>query len=450
MLRSLVVMLTITLPLQVALGCVMTPPATPPALVTAVTARCMQDLRQPLWTLHDPAMAVLTAQGSLALPSLRSCVMTESVDEARARCVRALGMQDGEDVKQTIFTVLGQPDLTDSTVSALSSVVAAKGLRDALPLLHRFVRGDDFASHSVAMAMFQLDPHDYVKLPSAQQVAYAVGIADSPFLKTHRMYSAAFASTAPRLAEILVDHLRLGRVSLAGKEVLMIRWLHLVGQLASSVHAKAVLEIALFDGSEAARASVLGLLAEWNSPLGIPLAVEIFRDALSQPTFARSAVIDQAGRYLRRLSAAQQPDARAALSALWKESGASSPLGIAAGTGALAAAGVPVQIPDRVRKGVRCQLVWSYRSMTPTPAAIEVAELVDSPCAHDMTILLDTPDRQLTDGLIAFLRFPPPDPDLFTAARTALAWQCGRRLKLSMCRHAAWYLRGVPLPSHPD
>ena len=53
------------------------------------------------------------------------------------------------------------------------------------------------------------------------------------------------------------------------------------------------------------------------------------------------------------------------------------------------------------------------------PAAIEVAELVDSPCAHDMTILLDTPDRQLTDGLIAFCAFRPGPRSVYSGAHGA-------------------------------
>lgn len=441
-------MLTIALPLQVVVGCVMPPSGAPVDVVAAVTAHCMQDLQQPLWQKHDPAIAVLGALGSAARSALQACVQRVSDDEARARCVRALGMHDSDEAKQILLTTLAQSDLKENTVSALASVVAAKGITAALPLLSRFVVGDDFASHSAAIAMFQLDPHYYVKLPQDQQVAYAVGVADTPFLKTHRLHSAAFSATAQPLAELLLNHLRLGRVTLAGRAVLMIRWLHLVGQLAAPVHAKAVLDIALFDGSDAARTSALGLLATWQSPLGIPLAVETIRDALAQQTFMHTALLAEAGRYLRRLSEAKHPEARAALSALWKESGGNSGSGIGVSTSV--GTSVSVRIPDRVRKGVRCQLVWSYRGMTPTPAVIEVAELLDSPCAHDLTILLDHPDPQLTDGLIAYLRFPPPDPELFTAARTALAWQCGRRLKLPMCRRAAFYLHGVPLPSHPD
>lgn len=437
-------MLTIALPLQVALGCVMTPPATPPDVVAAVTALCMQDLQRPNWQKHDLAIGVLAGQGKASRSALRSCVMTEPDDAVRSRCVRALGMQDSDEASQILLAALAQSNLKEDTVSALASACAAKGLSAALPLLSRFVLADDVASHSAAIAMFQLDPHYYVKLPTEQQVAYAVGVADTPFLKTHRPHAEAFSATAGSLAEILVTHLRSGRVTLAGREVLMIRWLHLFGQLGSAVHAKEILDIALFEGSDAARTSVLELLSQWQSPLGIPLAVEILRDALSQQTFAHASVTAQAGRYLRRMSAAKNAEARAALTALWKQSGTQPSSGSAVGTVG------SWNIPDRVRKGVRCQLVWSYRSMTPTPAAIEVAELLDSPCAHDLTILLNIPDRQLIDGLIAFLRFPPPDPELFSAARTALAWQCGRRLTQPMCRRAAWYLRGGPLPSHPD
>ena len=398
----------------------------------AQVAVCMKDLREPFWQKHSPAVTVLGEMGLPALAELTQCATSESDDEIRSRCTRAMGLTKTDLAKEQLLTLAAREDLRESTITELSIALAASPSPRALPLLARFVKGDDHQSHSAATALFEIDSGYYVQLSPLQQVAYALAIADAGYLKTH--HPTEFGATAPALAKILVKSMRSGQLALDGKEMIPGRWLLLLGRVGSVDQAADVVAIAQSQPSESVRSGALDLLAEWRSPLGLGIAIESIRTALSQRSYAYSPAASSGAQFLRRLSAQQDPAARQALGSLWRDSG-----------------GLPGSpYPVEVRKGVRCELVWSFRNMTPIPPATEVAELLTSRCAHDMTILLNHPEPKLIDGLVVFLRRPTSDPGLVQAVREALAWQCAGRLKRPMCQSAAPFLQGVRRPSHPD
>ena len=81
--------------------------------------------------------------------------------------------------------------------------------------------------------------------------------------------------------------------------------------------------------------------------------------------------------------------------------------------------------------------------MRPRPPAVEVAQLLDGPCEHDLTILLNTPEREFIADLIRYLQQPKAQRPQSDAAMRALAWQCAARLHRAVCQSAAPFLRGV-------
>ena len=429
-------MLTIVLSLQVmaaaAPGCRQPLASATTEAVMAQVAVCMRELREPHWQQHSPAVTVLGAIGIPALTVLGQCATSESDDEIRARCTRAMGLIQSDVAKEQLLKLAAREDLRENTIAELSIALAASPNPRALPLLARFVKGDDHQSHSAATALFEIDPGYYVQLTQSQQVAYALAIADAGYLKTH--HPTEFAATAPALANILVKPMRNGQLALDGKEIIPGRWLLLLGRVGSVDQSADVVAMAQRQPSESVRSGALDLLAEWRSPLGLGIAIESIRTALSQRSYTYSPAASSGAQFLRRLSAHHDPAARQALGSLWRDSG-----------------GLPGSpYPVDVRKGVRCELVWSLRNMTPTPPATEVAELLTSRCAHDLTILLNQPEPKLIDGLVVFLRRPTSDVGLVQSVREALAWQCAGRLKQPVCRNAAPFLRGVRRPSHPD
>lgn len=429
-------MLSMILPFQLAAATVPSchrPPALAPVEeVMAQVALCMKDLREPFWQKHNPAVTVLGEIGTPALTAVAQCAASESDDEIRARCTRAMGLTKTDEAKEHLLKLAAREDLRESTIAELSIALAASPSPRALPLLARFVKGDDHQSRSAATALFEVDPGYYVQLSPVQQVAYALAIADAGYLKTY--HPTEFAATAPALAQILVKSMRNGQMALDGKEIIPGRWLLLLGRVGGVDLAADVVAIAQSQPSESVRSGVLDLLTEWRSPLGLGIAEEAIRSVFSQRSYSYNFAASSGARLLRRLSAQQDLAARKALGSLWRDS-----------------RGLPgAPYPVDVRRGVRCELVWSFRNMTPIPPATEVAELLTSRCAHDMTILLDHPEPKLIDGLVVFLRRPTSDAGLVQAVREALAWQCAGRLKRPMCQSAAPFLQGVRRPSHPD
>jgi hypothetical protein len=382
----------------------------------------MQELRAPQVQTADPAMSVLAAIGKPALAALGLCSREEHDDEVRARCTRALGLTKLAEAKEQLVALAGRDDLHDRTVAELAIALSSAGDLRALTLLARFVHGDDPSSHSAATALFELDPAYYQRLPESSQVAYALAIADAGWLKTQ--HAQTFSAHAPALAKILSKRMRSGQLELNGKAIGVGRWFLLLGRLGSADNAPEVVAMAQSLASEAARSAALDLLAQWRSPLGLSIAVTMIREGLSQNQKGRSPALASAGRYLHTLANQQDAAAQKAIGALW-----------------LASDG---------RNGIRCELVFGYASMTPAPPASEVAALLASPCRHDLTILLDRPERGLIDGLVAFLHAPAADAETVRLAREALAWQCAGRLRSPLCQKAAPLLRGVPRPSHPD
>ncbi len=294
------------------------------------------------------------------------------------------------------------------------------------------LRGDDHHSRSVAAALFDLDRSYYTRLPDAAQLAYAVAIADMGFLKVHR--TAEFLAHAPALAQILLSHLRRGETTLDGKPVYLGRWFHLLGQLGNpSLSADAVAVAELLqrnhpDQQDVILHSVLQLLADWRSPLGLPIAESIFLSALSQPVPRRSLSLSQASHYLRAQANQGSVDAQRLAASLWQK--------------------------FHGRSELRCELIGTLHAMQPSPPATEIAPLLDSRCHHDMTIVLDIPNRQWIADLASYLRRKDldrsRDAESIRLCREALAWQCVGRMREPACRLAAPLLRGVRKPSHPD
>lgn len=434
-------MLWWSFPLQVALTCGHASGAVSPQQLRAQIAVCVRDARDPAWQKHNPAITVLGLWGQPAVDPLDQCVQTEKDDEARARCVRALGEVHTALASERLLYWAAQTDLGPSTISALAIALGQAKDQRALPLLGRFVVDDEFPSHSAAITLFELDPTYYTRLPLPNQVAYAVGVADTGFLKEH--YSATFQTHAPSLAKILAEQIKSGNWALHGKDILLIRWLHLLEQVGSAAHAADVYSLWPKIQDDSGRSSVLSLLSKWHAPLAVTEAQQVIAQSLSNPQLDHSLAVSSAGRYLRTLAADGNGEAALALGTLWQASGSSVP-----STPKESAAEQASSV--RRRQGVRCLLVFSYHHIKPMPPATEVAALIDSPCRHDMSILLDTPDPYLVDGLVLALSKARKDAADTDALRSALAWQCAKRLRLAVCKKAAPYLQGVRRPSHED
>ncbi|MBL9040981.1 MAG: HEAT repeat domain-containing protein [Myxococcales bacterium] len=445
-------MMWLAFPLQVALACALPPRSAPPDIVSAQITVCVQDARDPAWQKHNPAITVLGLIGEPSVAPIDHCIGTEKDDEARARCVRALGENHTTSARERLLHWAAQHDLGPNTTSALASALGSTKDPRALPLLGRFVIDDGFPSHSAAIALFDIDPSYYTRLPTAKQVAYAVGIADTGYLQVH--HSATFLAHAPALARILAQHIRSGNVALGGKDVLLSRWLHLLEQVGSAAQAQDVLSVLQHQTDDAVQSRVFRVLLAWHSPLGLAEAQNLVRSAIEKSNFEGTLAVDSACTYLRGLAADRNGEAAAALFALWQFNGLPE-----------TRSAQPPQTPSpsstggslpngpasaKLRASIRCLLVWSYQGMRPRPPAVEVAELLESPCHHDMSILLNTPDPYLIDGIVDYLGHHRKETGQGSILRSALAWQCAKRFQLAPCKKAAPYLQGVRRPVHED